>query len=150
MWPGFDSRLMHISRVMLKIVHFTRIYLRYEVIFSFYRFHGFGSITEYMNHIIITLLFILWSNDVDYRLLTWHYQQNVGLLFKKIQALRSTRQCSLAVERLLRKQKVAGSIPVVGCVLFVFISQRQVLFHRWQKCPIPDSNRGYHGHNVAS
>ena len=27
---------------------------------------------------------------------------------------RLQRQCSLAVERLLRKQKVAGSIPVVG------------------------------------
>jgi hypothetical protein len=30
---------------------------------------------------------------------------------------RAWRQCSLAVERLLRKQKVAGSIPVVGYLM---------------------------------
>ena len=29
-------------------------------------------------------------------------------------------QCSLAVERLLRKQKVVGSIPIVGFYLRVF------------------------------
>ena len=38
------------------------------------------------------------------------------------------RQCSLAVERLLRKQKVAGSIPVVG-------------FYREHLVDIPNANQ---------
>ena len=36
-------------------------------------------------------------------------------------AVQANGQCSLAVERLLRKQKVAGSIPVVG--FFAFINE---------------------------
>ena len=40
----------------------------------------------------------------------------------------SRRQCSLVVERLLRKQKVAGSIPVVG--FFHFFLQMKKLFSR--------------------
>ena len=35
----------------------------------------------------------------------------------------ASSQCSLAVERLLRKQKVAGSIPVVG----FFFSQKKTI-----------------------
>ena len=36
---------------------------------------------------------------------------------------RAVGQCSLVVERLLRKQKVAGSIPVVGSLYMQYLKE---------------------------
>ena len=48
----------------------------------------------------------------------------LGFLLPSPRDYEATRQCSLAVERLLRKQKVAGSIPVVG--FNVFLTMREI------------------------